>query len=130
MADKSNGLIIELPFPDPELNPNRSNGNSWKSSRKNRDDAKETGYVQARAALESQSLPLALHYSICITFYPPDRRHRDADNLHASMKHYIDGICQALEINDKIFREVTLAFGEIRKPGATTVEIKALEVEE
>ena len=123
-------MIIELPFPDPKLNPNRSNGKSWTSSRIYRDCAKQTGYALTRVALENQAFPLALHYAIQITFYPPDRRHRDVDNLHASMKHYLDGICQALEINDKIFREVTLSFGEMRKPGATTVEIKALEVEE
>ncbi len=121
-------MIIELPFPDPRLNPNQSNGKSWKSSRAYRDDAKQTGYVQARSALENQTLPPAPYYAIQITFYPPDRRHRDADNLHAAMKHYVDGICSALEINDAKFRSIILSFGEVRKPGATIVEIKPLEV--
>ena len=120
-------MIIELPFPDPKLNPNQGHG-GWRTTEKSRVTAKQTGYIQARNALENQTLPPAPYYAIQITFYPPDRRHRDADNLHAAMKHYIDGVCSALEINDKIFREVTLRFGEPRKPGATIVEIKPLEV--
>jgi len=31
-----------------------------------------------------------------------------------------------LNINDRSFREITLAFGEVRKPGAVTVEITEL----
>ena len=123
-------MIIELPFPNPKLNPNRSSGDSWKSSRKYRNMAYQTGYVQARVALESQTFEPSPFYSIWITFYPPDKRHRDADNLHAAMKHYIDGICKVLEINDALFRKVTIAFGEVTNSGGSTVEIKALGVEE
>jgi crossover junction endodeoxyribonuclease RusA len=125
-------IIIELPFPDSKLNPNRSNGYHWTESRKQRDIAKQIGYTQARVALDCKEFVPAEQYALWITFYPPDRRHRDADNLHASMKHYLDGICQALGINDRSFREVTLAFGEVHKPGAVTVEIirQALEINE
>ena len=122
-------MIIELPFPDARLNPNQSNGKSWKSTLVYRDAAKQTGYIQARSALENQTLPPAPYYSISITFLPPDRRHRDADNLHAAMKNYIDGVCSALKINDAKFRSITLSFGEPRNPGATIVEIKPLEAE-
>ena len=122
-------MIIELPFPDARLNPNQSNGKSWKSTLVYRDAAKQTGYIQARSALENQTLPPARYYALQITFYPPDKRHRDADNLHAAMKHYIDGVCLAVGINDAKFRSITLSFGEVRKPGATIVEIVPLETE-
>ena len=38
-----------------------------------------------------------------ITFYPPDRRHRDADNMVASIKAGLDGLADALKVNDRQF---------------------------
>ena len=38
-----------------------------------------------------------------LTFYPPDRRHRDDDNMIASFKSGRDGIADALGIDDKRF---------------------------
>lgn len=37
----------------------------------------------------------------------------NADNLHAAMKHLLDGVCTALDINDRQFRQVQLGFGEV-----------------
>ncbi len=39
-----------------------------------------------------------------ITFYPPDKRHRDADNMVASIKSALDGIADALGVNDRRFQ--------------------------
>jgi len=39
-----------------------------------------------------------------ITFFPPDRRSRDDDNLIASFKNGRDGVAEALGIDDKRFR--------------------------
>ena len=125
MSGTDGTIIVELPFPHPKLNPNQAHG-GWRTTETLRASTKQIGYVQGRVALENQSFMPAEQYALRITFYPPDRRHRDADNLHASMKHYLDGVCQALNINDRSFREITLAFGEVRKPGAVTVEITEL----
>ena len=38
-----------------------------------------------------------------IDFYPPDRRHRDDDNMIAAFKSGRDGIADALGIDDKRF---------------------------
>ena len=38
-----------------------------------------------------------------VTFYPPDKRHRDADNMVASIKAGLDGLADALKVNDKNF---------------------------
>ena len=124
--NKLETITIELPFPHPKLNPNQAHG-GWRTTENLRVVAKETGYGQGLLALETQTFTPSDKHALRITFYPPDRRHRDADNLHASMKHYLDGVCQALGINDRSFREVTLAFGEVQKPGAVTVEITAME---
>lgn len=41
-----------------------------------------------------------------MTFIPPDRRNYDRDNLVARMKSGIDGLADALRINDKRFNTV------------------------
>ena len=41
-----------------------------------------------------------------MTFIPPDRRSYDRDNLVARMKSGIDGLSDALRINDKRFNTV------------------------
>lgn len=41
---------------------------------------------------------------VWIDFYPPDRRHRDDDNMIAAFKAGRDGLAQALGVDDKRFR--------------------------
>lgn len=43
-----------------------------------------------------------------ITFFQPDRRRRDLDNMLSACKHGLDGVADALGVNDSIFRPVTL----------------------
>lgn len=62
--------------------------------------------------------PIALH----ITFYPPDKRRRDRDNAQASLKHHLDGIADALGVDDYRFRP-TYDFAEPEKPGRVEVKI-------
>jgi crossover junction endodeoxyribonuclease RusA len=39
-----------------------------------------------------------------IEFVPPDRRHRDLDNMLSSAKALLDGVALALGVNDRRFR--------------------------
>jgi crossover junction endodeoxyribonuclease RusA len=38
-----------------------------------------------------------------ITFHPPDKRHRDRDNMIASCKALMDGLSDALGVDDRHF---------------------------
>lgn len=58
-----------------------------------------------------------------ITFYPPDRRHRDDDNLVAAFKSGRDGVAQALGIDDKRFRIHPFLSDEVVKGGAVRVRL-------
>lgn len=49
--------------------------------------------------------PGPLH--VVLVFTPPDRRSYDRDNLVARMKAGIDGMCDALMIDDKQFETLT-----------------------
>lgn len=46
------------------------------------------------------------------TFYKPNRRHMDADNMLAAMKSGIDGMCDALGVNDKQFKRIVIEVAE------------------
>ena len=41
-------------------------------------------------------------------FYKPNNRHMDLDNMLASIKSGIDGMCDALQINDKQFSTIVI----------------------
>ena len=43
-----------------------------------------------------------------VTFHPPDMRARDLDNMFASIKGGLDGLADALGIDDSWFRPVTI----------------------
>lgn len=58
-----------------------------------------------------------------ITFYPPDRRHRDDDNAISSFKAGRDGMAQALGIDDKRLRIHPLLSGEVIRGGAVKVRL-------
>jgi crossover junction endodeoxyribonuclease RusA len=58
---------------------------------------------------------------LLVTFYPPDRRPRDLDNCIAGIKSGMDGLADALGINDKRFVP-TYRMSDTRM-GAVAVEI-------
>ena len=90
-----------LPWPPKALSPNART--HW---RKKAPIAKS--YKTACWALTNESgivLPqTAGRLALWLDFYPPDKRHRDDDNMIASFKHGRDGVALALGIDDKRFR--------------------------
>jgi len=93
-------IEIELPWPPSVLSPNARVHWSKRSKA-------AKAYRHACWALVKQAgLPAMpdgeLH--LWITFYPPDRRHRDDDNMIASFKSGRDGLADALGVDDKRFR--------------------------
>lgn len=59
---------------------------------------------------------------LALTFCPPDKRHRDDDNLIAAFKSGRDGIAEAVGVNDRNF-VLQVEIGEPVKGGAVLVEI-------
>lgn len=122
-------LIVTLAWPDPHLNPNRSAGMHWSATANLRKNAKASAnFLTAKAMRQAgtvkeaggtKSSPVAL----TITFIQPDRRARDRDNLLAALKPSLDGVAQALGINDSEFEPVTIKREYGPKPGSVMVEI-------
>lgn len=110
--------MIELPWPPKILNPNHKThwGNKSKAAKKYRHDC-------AILTLMAR-IPVILDgdFKLSITFYPPDKRHRDDDNIIAAFKSGRDGVADALGVNDKRFKPDYL-FGLPVKHGKVVIEL-------
>ena len=89
-------IIVRLPWPDRKLSPNARV--HWAVKAKAVKLARETACVLTKLKLiHGVGITASdLH----LTFCPPDKRRRDRDNMIASAKAYIDGISDAIGIDD------------------------------
>jgi crossover junction endodeoxyribonuclease RusA len=90
---------MKLPFPPKELNPNRKL--HWAAKAKYAKAYREQ--CKLITLNEKLQVPTEGKLNLWITFYPPDKRARDDDNLLSAFKAGRDGIAEALGINDKRF---------------------------
>jgi len=113
---------IDLPWPDKALSPNARVHWARKAGISSR--ARNAAGWATVLALggEKQSLPLGARVAVSVVFFPPDKRHRDMDNLVASMKASFDGIADAIGIDDRHFIP-TYAMGEPVKGGLVRVSL-------
>lgn len=125
-------IVVTLPFPDMRLNPNSSKGRHWTSTSALRKKARNDATWLTKGAMLQRLLeklpPLefgAGAVALTITFIQPDRRARDRDNLLAACKPALDGVADALEINDSQFDPVTIKREYGAKPGGVRIEIGA-----
>jgi len=116
-------LTIILPWPDPMLFPNRRRG-SFRKFQPFIAAARHIGYYAAKESLGRNVMPLQGRTPVKLTFVMPDKRNRDSDGLHGSVKHHMDGIAKALGVDDRLFRPVTIDDClDAKKQGFVLVEI-------
>ena len=115
-------MIISMEFPPACLFPNRRNGSHWTTTK----IAKEVARIRAVEATKQATqrefdgvgtIPLS------IVFVAPDGRHRDLDNCLAAAKAQLDGMADALGVNDKRFRPILLDYIRGDAPGAMLVAV-------
>ena len=117
-------IRIELPWPNGKLNPNSSKGRHWGSTTALRAIARTEAWGLMREALGR--IPLqstAGTFALSITFVQPDKRARDIDNLLAALKPSIDGIADAMKVNDAQFNPITITRAYGARPGCVLVEV-------
>ena len=115
-------IEIRLPWPDRRLSPNERV--HWAVKNRVTQQAK----MLARAMTLEQ-----LHFNkwqcpsrpMIVTYLHPPRYNSDIDNLHAMLKSSFDGICQALQIDDRCFRASIEVIGERVKKGLVIVQIRS-----
>lgn len=116
-------ITIELPWPHPALAPNRANGKHWAGLAAIKAKAKADAYLLTKNAANGQQFGALRKLYLTILFVAPDKRRRDLDGCHGSIKHYLDGIASALGVDDSQFRPVTLDYQSGPKPGAVIVQV-------
>jgi len=91
---------ITFPWPPADLSPNKRT--YWRAKAPIAKAYRSSCWALTKAAGVIVDWDGDVH--VWLTFYPPDRRHRDDDNLIASFKSGRDGMADALGINDRRFR--------------------------
>lgn len=97
-------LIVRLPFPAAELFPNRKNGKHWGATNRVKGQQHDAAYYATKAAGAFKATDG--HIPLSLLFLTPDKYHRDADNMLSASKALIDGMAQALGVDDSRFRPI------------------------
>lgn len=117
-------ITVTLSWPDPALFPNRKGGQHWATYQRAKANARMEGYAATLQVVGRNKPALNDRTPVRIVFGLPNRRKRDWDGLSGSIKHHLDGIAQALGVDDSIFRPVTVDDTlDPNKQGFVTVEI-------
>src|SRR3546814_11095536 len=90
---------VRLTWPDRASHPN-SRGHWSKRAKANKAMRKAAYYLTIGAKIKA---PENGDIRVVLTFYLPDRRQRDRDNLLSNCKAYLDGIADALGVKDSRF---------------------------
>ena len=116
--------VLVLPFPNSVLMPNRSMGKHWTVTRAARDRAKsDARYLAKQAGWQGRDVSGSLK----ITFYCPDKRKRDTDNLLAAMKPALDGVAQAIGVDDSNFKPLLIDRDVAENRAAARVELEFMD---
>lgn len=91
--------LIRLPWPDAKLAPHAKG--HWRPKAVATKAARSAAFWMARDAGIRDAMPDA---ELRFTYHPPDNRRRDASNLSAMLKAYIDGVADAMGCDDQGFR--------------------------
>lgn len=114
-------ITIELPWPITALWPNRRA--HWRTLHDARQAARDAAFylaVDAGAHLRVKPCLIPVEIEFC----PPSRRRFDRDNALAALKGHLDGVAEALGVDDSKFEPITLRRGEVVKGGKVIVSIQ------
>ncbi len=110
---------VQLDWPSRTLHPNARK--HWRELAKAKKQARSIAHWDAISngvrTIEPRPLLVAM------TFYCPDKRKRDLDGLISSMKASLDGIADALGVDDHHFRISAQKSDRICPDGMVVVEI-------
>ena len=113
-------ISFDLPFPAKILWPNGRG--HWAEKARAVKTHRAWAWTAAWAAGASVTDPEA-PISIDITVHPKTRNPIDRDNCVSAAKSYLDGIADALGVDDRTFETPTISFGEPVKGGRMTLTI-------
>lgn len=113
-------VTFTLPFPAKALWPNgRAH---WAEKARAVKSHRGTAWAVANLNGATRADPEG-RVSIAVTVHPKTRHPIDRDNCVASLKSYIDGIADALGVDDQTFDTPSIAFAEPVKGGLLTMAL-------
>ena len=112
-------MKLSLSWPAKELSPNSRT--HWAQRAKAAKAYRSEAWAKAWAAYQPFCL-LDKAITVSLLFHPPDKRRRDLDNMLSSMKPALDGISDAIGVDDQHF-SLRIQRGEPTKGGRVAVEI-------
>ena len=127
-------VLIDLPWPPASLNPNRARSLHWSARHKAAKEYRWECSILAKAMITSwitrihrflHPLPLPAPVTATVTFYMPNRRRRDLDNLLAAMKPAWDGLVDAGLLADDNADQLTITLKppEYGRPAGVRLEL-------
>lgn len=111
--------MITLPFPPASLS-GHAKGH-WRA--KSTPTAQHREWARVATLAAAPSIPATGDIRVHVRFVPPDRR-GDRTNYPNRMKPYLDGIAEALGVNDRRFLPA-FEFAEPQNPGHVVVTLGA-----
>ena len=115
-------MNIELAYPDKIVWPNGRG--HWGPKSRAIKALRSQAYWATEKAMQTSGFTMPETLKIALTVHPkPKGPLPDKDNCVAACKAYLDGIADALKVNDRNFDAPTVTFGERRKYGAFVVVI-------
>lgn len=118
-------IEIELPWPDMrKLSPNSRP--HWAVKHQAAKEANSIGYWEAYKAWDTDK-KFADRIVARYTFYPPDKRRRDLDNVLGCLKHATDGVFVAIGADDSSIQQTIVEWGEVCKPGKVVLRLEELD---
>jgi len=124
-AWRPNATQLRLPFPPSELMPNNKNGKHWGATHSVKKKYKEDCFYLTKHSGrdfidDGEAIRVTLIYLM------PDKRQRDVDNLLAASKAGLDGVAEALGVNDSQFQPISVYRFPGEKPGLLIVQLEKL----
>lgn len=105
-------MIINLPWYPRECSPNARV--HWSKLAEMKKKYRDVCFLLTKESVGNVSLPETGDIHVTIEFFPPAKRAYDLDNLLASIKSGLDGVAQALKVNDSRFTLTICKKPEIR----------------
>lgn len=110
-------MLITLSWPHRKLSPNARV--HWAEKSRLARSYRQEGFYATRAERAALTLENPL---VALTFHPPDARHRDLDNMISAMKSALDGIADAIGVDDHKWR-LSAQVGEQMPGGKVVVQV-------
>lgn len=121
-------FTVELPFPAGELMQNRTAGRHWTVSHDAKVAQRQEAYLLTRQVIVASGFEAqdGARYRVEMDFHAPDNRRRDTSNLHAAMKAALDGIAEAMGVDDSRFTQHEQRAGHMHYTGSVVVRVSEL----